>query len=349
VQVLATVGCGVLLASSSLATGREAAQRGEGRHREKGGRSVPRQQRLSDAKDTDGQLDVAEVVQSYEVGSHSLTYRIVMHRRVDRDALHSGSIKLRFDIDPDGEFERVLTIRCDPDEPRCDVDGELRGVNGRTWRVDAFATSRYGFKTRVRPSMLADTKWYSLVASTRYRNDGGCSEGCVDRAPDERRMRDHIWPLCGAYPPTIVGSEGDDAIVGTERGDVILGRRGGDTIDGGDGFDVICGDGGRDELSGGRRPDQLHGGAGDDSLKGGTAHAICPVGDCAYPENLLFGGAGHDLLFGGRDSDHGIGNAGPDRIYGRGGTDRLEGGSGRDHIDGGRGDDRCRGEDTKRC
>src|SRR5947199_2790859 len=41
--------------------------------------------------------------------------------------------------------------------------------------------------------------------------------------------------------PTIVGTDGPDALVGTQGNDVINGMGGNDAIDGGGGNDIVCG------------------------------------------------------------------------------------------------------------
>ena len=108
----------------------------------------------------------------------------------------------------------------------------------------------------------------------------------------------------GESLPSLVGTDGDDALAGTG------------------GPDVIFGLGGDDLLSGLGGDDCLQGGAGDD---------------------VLTGGGGRDQLKGRAGSDRLRGQNGRDRLRGQGGRDRLAGGGGRDRLAGGAGEDRLKG------
>ncbi len=96
---------------------------------------------------------------------------------------------------------------------------------------------------------------------------------------------------CGGLTPTIVGTEGRDAIFGTPGPDVILGGGGNDAIFGLEGNDVVCGGDGADTVMGGDGDDRLLGEAGNDRLLGGPG------------SDSLNGGPGADLCAGHRGTD----------------------------------------------
>jgi RTX calcium-binding nonapeptide repeat (4 copies) len=144
---------------------------------------------------------------------------------------------------------------------------------------------------------------------------------------------------CQGNPPTIVGTNGSDAITGTTGNDVIVGLGGDDTVRGGGGHDVVCGGGGGDRLHGRRGHDVLSGGVGPDRLRGGSRHDALKGG---HGRDRLRGGQGHDALRGGRGRDRLRGGSGDDALRGGRGRDRLRGRSGDDVLRGGRGRDRCR-------
>ncbi len=98
--------------------------------------------------------------------------------------------------------------------------------------------------------------------------------------------------VCDGLEPTIIGTQGDDAIYGTAGDDVIVGLGGDDVILGLQGDDVVCGGPGNDEIWGGIGFDRLFGEDGDDELSDaddGTMH--------------------QDLMDGGPGYDYGVGNS----------------------------------------
>ncbi|MCI0559984.1 MAG: plastocyanin/azurin family copper-binding protein [Nitrososphaera sp.] len=127
---------------------------------------------------------------------------------------------------------------------------------------------------------------------------------------------------CQSFVPTILGTEGDDALNGTRGSDVIFGLDGNDVISGlwgddiicgGPGEDVISGGDGDDRVSGGRGSDELFGDSGDDKILGGTGY------------DAMFGGDGNDSLLGGKGNDILDGGEGNDELSGQEGVDRLDG------------------------
>jgi Ca2+-binding RTX toxin-like protein len=97
---------------------------------------------------------------------------------------------------------------------------------------------------------------------------------------------------CFGRVPTIVGTEGDDALLlGTPGDDVIAGLGGNDNIRGLGGTDLICGGLGKDFLIAGPSDDHLDGGPGDDTLRGELG------------SDVLLGGDGADMVSG--DGDNG--------------------------------------------
>lgn len=118
-------------------------------------------------------------------------------------------------------------------------------------------------------------------------------------APHQYRSSDHdplragidLVETCFGLVPTIVGTDGDDALRGTNGDDVIVGLGGDDVIDGLNGDDVVCGGAGDDVVRGGNGVDRLAGGFGDDRLDGGNG------------DDRLVGGPGADDLDGGRGAD----------------------------------------------
>lgn len=114
---------------------------------------------------------------------------------------------------------------------------------------------------------------------------------------------------CNGLTPTVVGTDGRDAIFGTPGADVISGRGGNDAILGLGGDDVICGGAGADAVIGGAGSDQILGEAGDDHLTGQEGDDAILGG----PGNdRLSGGAGTDSLSGGDGSDLCLGGLGVD-------------------------------------
>jgi len=67
------------------------------------------------------------------------------------------------------------------------------------------------------------------------------------------------YELCDGLEPTLLGTDGPDALVGTSGDDVIHGLDGDDVISGGGGNDVICGGGGLDRINGTAEPSRLAG------------------------------------------------------------------------------------------
>jgi RTX calcium-binding nonapeptide repeat (4 copies) len=98
---------------------------------------------------------------------------------------------------------------------------------------------------------------------------------------------------CSGFPPTIVGTPGNDTLVGTSKKDVIASLGGDDQVKGKRGKDVICGGEGNDRLKGSKGKDGLNGEAGDDALRGGKSR------------DALNGGDGTDTCNGGRGKDTG--------------------------------------------
>ena len=125
-------------------------------------------------------------------------------------------------------------------------------------------------------------------------------------AADPFRSSDHdplvlgieLEERCQGLLPTIVGTDGDDALVGTDGIDVIMGLGGADVLTGGRSADVICGGAGNDSLAGDQGDDVLSGGFGDDSLDGGQG------------ADALVGGPGDDALVQG----HGAGDQEQDGV-----------------------------------
>ncbi|MGB3911058.1 MAG: ExeM/NucH family extracellular endonuclease [Pseudolysinimonas sp.] len=97
-----------------------------------------------------------------------------------------------------------------------------------------------------------------------------------------------LMERCAGLEPTIIGTDGDDALTGTNRPDVIMGLGGDDVIRGLNGADVICGGAGDDQISGGNGDDILIGGFGADEIVGGNG------------DDDLIGGPGEDQLVQGR-------------------------------------------------
>ena len=106
--------------------------------------------------------------------------------------------------------------------------------------------------------------------------------------------------LCRGLVPTILGTDGDDAIEGTAGDDVIHALAGNDIVEGKKGADVICG------------------GAGHD---------------------ILFGNGGDDKLVGNKGHDLMLGQGGDDKLKGNAGDDTMDGGSGANVCKGGPGAD----------
>jgi len=140
-----------------------------------------------------------------------------------------------------------------------------------------------------------------------------------------------VPPTCLGRYPTIVGTEGADALTGTSGPDVIAARGGDDIVDGQGGADLICGDEGRDRLNGRDGKDRFLGGSGADVILGGNG------ADNAKGE------AGNDKVDGGRGNDKLYGQPKRDNLVGGKGNDLLKGGPGRDKLTGGPGHDRLRG------
>ena len=94
---------------------------------------------------------------------------------------------------------------------------------------------------------------------------------------------------CILLEPTILGTDGDDALVGTQEDDVIHGLGGKDNIIGLGGNDVICGGDGDDTIFGGDGNDTAIGGKGNDfiSLGNGEGKAFGGPGMIRYLVALI--------------------------------------------------------------
>jgi len=165
----------------------------------------------------------------------------------------------------------------------------------------------------------------------------------------------HAYGLCHGLAPTLMGTEGDDALVGTSGNDVINGGGGNDIIYGGGGNDVICGGDGRDTIIGGTGNDTIYGGRARDTIKGGAGDDIISGNRGG---DRIRGGDGNDVI----DADKGAdrvhagdgwdlvqGNGGADTLMGDGGNDDLDGGGGTNTLDGGPGFDTCVSGSTVDC
>jgi Ca2+-binding RTX toxin-like protein len=186
-------------------------------------------------------------------------------------------------------------------------------------------------------------------------------------------------PKCvGPFPPTIVGTPGDDVLNGTPEHDIIASLGGNDTINGGGGGDTVCAGPGDDVVRIEPLPehnlDLVKAGPGNDQI-------ILPGTPFAY--QLVYPGPGNDriecnprthvslltrvvvdlragtargegndrllncstvsangVLLGTDGPDYLSGGAGADLLFGRGGRDFLRGEPGNDLLDGGAGVDR---------
>ena len=116
-------------------------------------------------------------------------------------------------------------------------------------------------------------------------------------------------PTCEGRAPTIVGTEGDDAITGTEKRDVIVALGGDDVIFGLGGNDLICGFPGDDTVRASAGADTVRGAAGNDVLKGGNGNDSVGGG---LGRDRLGGGLGVDALNGGFGKDRCNGGPAPD-------------------------------------
>jgi uncharacterized repeat protein (TIGR01451 family) len=118
-----------------------------------------------------------------------------------------------------------------------------------------------------------------------------------------------VGPTCEGRKPTIVGTEGDDAITGTEKRDVIVALGGNDTIFALGGNDVVCGFPGDDTVRASAGIDTLRGASGNDVLKAGSGNDSVGGG---LGRDRLGGGLGFDALNGGPGRDHCNGGPAPD-------------------------------------
>ncbi len=136
-------------------------------------------------------------------------------------------------------------------------------------------------------------------------------------------------PMCGAWPASIVGTNGSDRLVGTAGDDVIVGLDGDDVILGRGGNDIICGGDGDDVIRAGAGADGAFGGPGRDIVRGGPG------------PDYVYGDAGRDRVFGGPGRDEVNGDGWDDQPDGA--ADYVRGDAGNDLLNGGEGHDRCVG------
>jgi Ca2+-binding RTX toxin-like protein len=159
---------------------------------------------------------------------------------------------------------------------------------------------------------------------------------------------------CLGKRPTIVGTDGNDALSGTANADVILGLGGDDTIDGGGGRDVVCAGDGNDTIQGGLGADELAGENGDDHVDGGpgldyVVYEESPAGVTVDLAAKTATGWGTDTLanieaiVGSRFNDVLRGEDGPNYLAALEGNDDLSAFGGNDYLDGGSGDDALKG------
>jgi hypothetical protein len=155
---------------------------------------------------------------------------------------------------------------------------------------------------------------------------------------------------CGGLAPTIVGTNGNDALNGTSGNDVIVGLGGNDVINGHGGNDKICGGAGNDILLGGAGDDLVAGGAGQDiagfwgspagvnaNLTTGTATG--EGSDTLQSLDSLVGTIHNDTLTGNSGANLLMGLGGDDQLLGLDNDDTFRGGPGNDTMTGGNGVD----------
>jgi len=106
--------------------------------------------------------------------------------------------------------------------------------------------------------------------------------------------------VCGGRTPTVLGTDGPNALRGTPGDDVINGLGGPDAIDAQGGDDIVCGGAGSDAIAGGSGDDVLHGGPGSDAIAGGRG------------DDTIYGGSDRDALSGG-SGDNTVQQDGPER------------------------------------
>lgn len=145
-----------------------------------------------------------------------------------------------------------------------------------------------------RPRMTATDKTFDSgrVGFGSFDNFGRL-RGLTLTGTDERHV-------CGGRVPTMLGTDGPNALVGTPGDDVINGLGGRDAIVGQGGDDVVCGGGDPDAISGGPGDDALFGGAGRDAISGGSG------------DDLVYGGSDRDAVSGGSGDDT-VEQEGPER------------------------------------
>jgi Ca2+-binding RTX toxin-like protein/cyclophilin family peptidyl-prolyl cis-trans isomerase len=149
----------------------------------------------------------------------------------------------------------------------------------------------------------------------------------------------------GAFPTTVDGGSGNDAITGSAAGDLLRGGSGNDTLSGGAGADTLSGEDDNDLLNGDDGADVINGGTGNDSIHAGAgADRVFAGGgndqvDGGAGDDLLFGDGGSDTISGADGLDLIRGGSGADELFGDSDNDTLFGEQGFDTVSGGDGDD----------
>lgn len=155
--------------------------------------------RIQDANDTPGKLDVRFAVEGHKQTENDrlLRHRLTMFDRWSKRALarKGNFIHLFFDTDSDGGYERRLKITARKGELRARMQA-WRGLDS-VGRADVWRPNRRSVSVSFPASWLGDgLEEYKWIAITNYAVDGEGKCGlqgdvykaCGDRIPDKRKL-----------------------------------------------------------------------------------------------------------------------------------------------------------------